>query len=216
MKRLIKTKKLNALKNNKNNIFTYLWLLAIILLSLFILYKQNDLNACFGLVDGVINLTLSVILLVLLIAFIVVQFLAGIRKKENLPFRFLICFLGIVLVGFTLLEYENRKENKLQNGILIASTNEEDNDVAKIILFDNNLYYALYGNVDWACSFTGKYEIREDTLFLENKPFEISNNRISNQYILTEITLIPVLEQKDIILKELNIEKQLLPFNKVK
>ncbi|MGV6861353.1 MAG: hypothetical protein ACWA41_06250 [Putridiphycobacter sp.] len=176
------------MKKSSNNTGTIIWVAVILFWCGLIIYKDNSLNACQGLVD----LFLLLVLVVLLSVFLGRQVYKTIKKANNFGVRVWTSLI-VILACITAFQGKSTWKNiRLGNSILSASIHPDQLDLGRIELIDNNKYYAFYGHLDWSCSFTETYEKHGDTLILAEQPFAKTDGILADQYLITDSTLVPI------------------------
>jgi hypothetical protein len=194
----------------RQNIATLLWTIPILIVCGLIVYFDSSLNTCYGLVHGLGDLFLMLVLLILSLFFIVRQIYKIAGRADNKKTRILASLIVIVAITIAFQGKSTWKEIRLGKSILKASIYPDQLDIGRLELIDEEKYYALYGHIDWSCTYTDKYEMKGDTLILGGNPFEKTDGILTDKYIMTDSTLIPVKFQ-DIEMKRteiLTIEKK--------
>ncbi len=174
------------------NTRTYLCITPILLLCGLIIYFDSSLNTCYGLVHGFRYLFLLLVLFVLLIIFLGIQIYKITKQAENRKNRIVASIIVVIATVIALQGKSTWNNSRLENSILTAQLYPIQHDIGQIKLLDNEVYYAVYGHIDWYCTFTGSYQKQGDTLILSGNPFEKSDGIIADRYILSDSTLIPV------------------------
>jgi hypothetical protein len=114
------------------------------------------------------------------------------KKKGCTKLRLVACLIAI---SSSVLAFSGKgywKKIRIGNPMLIASIEPDQLDIGRIELIDDHRYYATFGHIDWSCSFTNTYKIANDTLFLSGSPFVKTDGIITNSYLITDTTLIPI------------------------
>lgn len=83
----------------------------------------------------------------------------------------------------------------MRDSILSATIYSDQFNIGRIELINNREYYAQYGHLDWSCGFTDQYNIKGDTLILTGSLFETTNGVLTDKYLMTDSTLIPMVTQ---------------------
>ncbi len=179
----------------RQNITTFLWTIPILLVCGLIVFFDSSLNTCYGLVHGLGDLFLLLILIILTLVFIVRQIYKIARSADNRKTRILATLMVIVATTIAFQGKATWKEIRLGNSILKASIYPDQLDIGRVELLNEEKYYALYGHIDWACAFTDQYKIKGDTLILGGNPFGKTDGILTDKYIITDSTLIPVKTQ---------------------
>ncbi len=179
----------------RQNITTFLWTIPILFVCGLIVYFDSSLNTCYGLVHGLGDLFLLLVLLILTLIFIVRQIYKIAKRADNRKTRFLASLIVIVATTIAFQGKTTWKEIRLGNSILKASIYPDQLDIGRVELLNEEKYYALYGHIDWSCAFTDKYKIVGDTLILGGNPFGKTDGILTDKYIMTDSTLIPVKTQ---------------------
>jgi hypothetical protein len=179
----------------RQNITTFLWTIPILFVCGLIVYFDSSLNTCYGLVHGLGDLFLLLVLLILTLFFIVRQIYKIAKRADNRKTRFLASLIVIVATTIAFQGKTTWKEIRLGNSILKASIYPDQLDIGRVELLNEEKYYALYGHIDWSCAFTDKYKIVGDTLILGGNPFGKTDGILTDKYIMTDSTLIPVKTQ---------------------
>ena len=131
-------------------------------------------------------------MLLLLTAFIGRQIYKVVKKAKNSKVRI---WTSLVVLFASITAYQGKytwKNITLENSVMSASIYPDHHDIGKLKLIDEKKYYALYGHIDWSCSFTGTYAVKSDTLILGGEPFGKSDGILTDKYIMTDSTLIPI------------------------
>lgn len=176
----------------KTNITTFLWSIPILIVCGLIVYFDSSLNTCYGLVHGLGDLFLILILLIFSLFFIGRQIYKIARHNDNKKTRILAILIVILATTIAFQGKSTWKEIRLGNSIQKASIYPDQLDIGRLELIDKEKYYALYGHIDWSCAFTAKYEIKGDTLILGGNPFEKTDGILTDKYLISDSTLIPV------------------------
>jgi hypothetical protein len=177
---------------SRPNIRTYIWTVSILTLCGLIIYFDSSLNTCYGLVHGFGDLFLLLILFVLLTAFLGRQVFKIVKKAENSKIRIWTSLI-VIIASVTAFQGKSTWKNlRLGNSILSASIYPDQLDMGRLELIDEERYYALYGHIDWSCAFTDSYERNGDTLILAGQPFEKTDGILTDKYLITDSTLIPI------------------------
>ena len=176
----------------KKNIGTFIWGTIILFWCVLIIYFDSRLDTCHGLVHILGDLFLLFILFVLLIVFLGRQIYKIINKTGNRKVRVLISLIVIVAFVTAFQGPSTWKKLRLGDSILRASIYPDQLDIGRLELIDNEKYYALYGHIDWSCAFTGTYKIIGDTLILTGYPFEKTDGILTEKYLMTDSTLVPI------------------------
>lgn len=179
----------------RQNITTFLWTIPILFVCGLIVYFDSSLNTCYGLVHGLGDLFLWLILLILSLLFILRQIYKIARRADNKQIRILASLIVIVATTIAFQGKATWKEMRLGNSVLKASISQDQLDIGRVELINEEKYYALYGHIDWSCAFTDKYKIVGDTLRLGGNPFGKTDGILADKYIMTDSTLIPVKTQ---------------------
>lgn len=158
-------------------------------------YFNNSLSNCDGLIQGFVDLFLLLILLFLNLIFIGIQFYKIKRGAINRKARIFAILIIIIATSIAFQDKETWKNFQLKNSLLKAIISLEQLDIGQIELIDGKKYYAKYGHLDWSCSYTNNYKIIGDTLILEGNLFAITDGILTNNYIITDSTLIPIFEK---------------------
>lgn len=177
---------------SKQNSRIYLWTTLIIILCGLIVYFDSRLNTCYGLFYGFGDLFLLLVLFFLVTIFIIRQVYQIIKYTDNRKIKI---WASLVVILATIIAIQGRstwKEIRLGKSILKASIYPDQLDIGRIELLDSKKYYALYGHIDWSCTFTDDYRKQGDTLILSGHPFEKSDGILADKYIMTDSTLIPM------------------------
>ena len=177
---------------SRQNIRTNIWTISILILCGLIIYFDSSLDTCYGLVHGFGDLFLLLILFLLLTAFLGRQIYKIVKKAENSRVRIWTSLI-VIIASITAFQGKSTWKNlRLGNSILSASINPDQLDIGRLELIDNERYYALYGHIDWSCAFTDTYEKNGDTLILAGQPFEKTDGILTDKYLITDSTLVPI------------------------
>ncbi|MEZ4951924.1 MAG: hypothetical protein R2784_21395 [Saprospiraceae bacterium] len=115
-----------------------------------------------------------------------------IKKAENRRVRVWTSLITIIASVIAFQGKSTWKNLRLGNSILSASLYPDQHDIGRLELIDNETYYALYGHIDWSCSFTDNYEKHGDTLVLAGQPYERTEGILADKYLITDSTLVPI------------------------
>src|SRR5690606_39013634 len=151
-----------------------------------------SLNTCYGLVHGFGDLFLMLILFVLLTAFLGRQVYGIVKKADNRKIRI---WASVIVLNAAITAFQGKstwKNLRLGNSIMSASIYPDQLDIGRLELIDEERYYALYGHIDWSCAFTDSYERNGDTLILAGQPFEKTDGILTDKYLITDSTLVPI------------------------
>jgi hypothetical protein len=133
-------------------------ILLIISVGLEVILFRSELivrnGECFGMIEGMRNLALIFIELIVCIIGIV----------QNRKSRFFLVYLGVFLmVVFTPVISDNIN-NWLNRNAIVYSSDGSSN--ATLYLKPDSTFELVKGQVDFACYYKGQYTIRKDTLYL--------------------------------------------------
>ena len=177
---------------SRPNTRTYIWTVSILTLCGLIIYFDSSLNTCYGLVHGLGDLFLLLILFVLLTTFLGRQVYKIVKKADNSKIRIWTSLI-VIIASVTAFQGKSTWKNfRLGNSILSASIYPDQLDIGRLELIDEERYYALYGHIDWSCAFTDNYERNGDTLKLAGQPFEKTDGILTDKYLITDSTLVPI------------------------
>jgi len=176
----------------KKNVGAFIGGTIIFFLSGLIIYLDSRLDTCHGLVHIFRDLFLLFVLFVLFTAFLGRQIYKIIKKVGNRKARVLTSLIVIVAFVTAFQGPSTWRKLRLENSILRASIYPDQLDIGRLELIDNEKYYALYGHIDWSCAFTSTYKIIGDTLILEGCPFEKTDGILTDKYLMTDSTLVPI------------------------
>jgi hypothetical protein len=181
--------------NRNSKIRIYLLAIPVLVLCGVYIYMASNLNSCGGLAHTIVGLFLLFVLYIFLLVFLVYQ----IYKISTVPiYRFHRITASVVLIGLFLFTIRfDWKAWRLNQALLKANIDISSINNGGIILLNQSEYYAKYGSVDWSCSFTGFYEISQDTLKLEGNPWVKSEGIIANTYLISDSFLTPIASEND-------------------
>lgn len=175
----------------------YYALIPVLILSGIIFLGESNLESCSGLVGPVfllLKLSSLIVVAVIILIFEIYKF----AKRTNYgKHRLIVILLNGLLVYVTIVFSFEVKEWRLNNAVLNSTLTNQSGTIGKVKLLDADTYYALYGHIDWSCSFVGTYVLNKDTLTLKGNPIEKSDGVISNKYLLTKDFLIPIKKSTD-------------------
>jgi len=131
-------------------------------------------------------------LVILLTIFLVRQIYEIMKQSENRKNRIWVSLIVLIAAGIAFQDKSTWIELRLGKRILSASIYPDQLDIGRFELLGNQRYYALYGHIDWSCTFTGSYDMLGDTLILAGQAFEKTAGILADKYVMTDSTLIPV------------------------
>lgn len=184
----------------RTNITPFLGTIPILIVCGLMVYLDSSLNSCYGLVHGFRDLLLMLVLLILSLVFIVIQIYKIAGSADNKITRI---FASLIVIVATIVAFQGTStwiEIRLGNSILKASIYPDQLDIGRLELINEEKYYAVYSHIDWGCSYTDNYEMKGDTLILSGNPLKKTDGILTDKYIMTDSTLIPIISQD----KELN------------
>lgn len=155
-------------------------------------YFDSGLNTCYGLFHRLGDLLLSAILFLLLLTYFGIYLYKLFKKTGQRKARFLTSFIVIIAYFIAFQSKSTWRNLRLGNTIISASIHPDQLDIGRLELSDEEFYYALYGHIDWACELTGPYKKKGDTLILAGNPFEKTEGILTDKYIITDTTLVPI------------------------
>ncbi|MFW5983293.1 MAG: hypothetical protein ACOCQ4_02240 [bacterium] len=131
---------------------------------------------CSGLVEALLFVILGGLFLISFAVFLTIDLVKTFKKKRKFDFLPLV-ILTIFLVGNSLL-LNNEKDKFWTDKELVGNIEVGDLRAAQIVLYSNQMFSVRTSYVDYSCTYSGRYSIRENILRLERDNFEKETNNV--------------------------------------
>ena len=148
---------------------------------------------CSGLVEALSFVFLGGLFLISFAIFLAIDLVKKFKKKRKFDFLPLL-ILAVFLTGNTLL-LENEKDKFWTDIELVGNVDVGDLRAAQLVLYSNKTFRITISYVDWSCTYTGQYSIRENILRLERNGLEEETNDVfTTEYAIhtSDSLLIPL------------------------
>jgi glucan phosphoethanolaminetransferase (alkaline phosphatase superfamily) len=146
------------LTNSTKNVWKYIEMFPIIIISFIIAGIELRSEPCFNMGSAILVVLLIGVFVVVL--FITLSFqILRLAQKQNIKYRSINILITLFLAFFTSWTFYIPNDFFQEKPILKAEI-EESNDIGRLTLRENNQYSVQFGHIDWVCTKNGKFRIR--------------------------------------------------------
>lgn len=158
----------------------------------FLIFKfQLADNGCRGLIE----LVYSIILRTLLALSFALALFAVLGKRQSQKRSAEPYSLTIIIITLTSTVISLLLGDTLKGSIWIKATNQNENSrqlTNALTLRKNGTFEARLNAVDFSCFANGKYQIKTDTVILDDKVVNMTQFKLTSRYLLSHKTLTPL------------------------
>ncbi len=163
--------------------------LPTLVIGLLILRKAVQVDKCYGIADGLTNVLLWLLGLVILAITLIVALKRYNRQRDTIELLPLIVPGGVLVIYLAIASLQTLLASE---SVLYAQMEYG----SSLTLKENNTYQLQDAHDDWSCLYSGDYVIRGDTLLLEGKVEVVTNGSFSDVYLVSKTYLVPLVQGK--------------------